>query len=169
MSFVDRHLMPGETLIYRTRLHWALLLPHIVLMLVFAAALVAVSVTVKGVWVYFPLALLVISVFRALGAFVRYQTSEFAVTTHRVMVKLGLISIRSTEILLQKIEAIQIEQDVWGRVLGYGTVLITGTGGTHELFQVIERPYELRTQVQSQLVAQPPPQPAPAPRPPKAW
>ena len=63
-----------------------------------------------------------------------------------------LISIRSVEVLLPKVEAIQIEQDLWGRIFGYGTIIITGTGGTKEVFAMIENPYEFRSQVQKQLM-----------------
>jgi len=155
MRFIERHLMPGEILVYRARLHWARLLPHFVLMLLFAAALVVVSVKVGGFWSYLPLAALVYSCLRALGAYIVFTTADFAVTTHRVIVKRGLFTLRSTEILIPRIESIQVEQSIWGRVLNYGTVVIIGTGGTHEAFEMIAGPYELRNQVQAELAGSP--------------
>jgi uncharacterized membrane protein YdbT with pleckstrin-like domain len=152
MAFIDKNLMSGEALVYRTRLHWALFLQPLVLMLVFAAALVAVAAKVGENWTYVPLALLVLAVLSGLSRYVGYLSSEFGVTNLRVIVKVGLISIRSVEVLLPKVEAIQIEQDLWGRVFGYGTIIITGTGGTKEVFAMIESPYEFRSQVQKQLM-----------------
>jgi uncharacterized membrane protein YdbT with pleckstrin-like domain len=152
MAFIERNLMPGETLVYRTRMHWVLLLAPTVFTVLALFALIAVAVKVGGNWTYLPLALVVISVFAALARYVIYLSSEFGVTTHRVIVKVGLVTIRSIEILLPKIEAIQIEQNIWGRIFNYGTILITGTGGTREVFAMIESPYDLRSQVQKQLM-----------------
>ncbi len=152
MAFIDKNLMPGETVVYRTRLHWALFLGPLLMMLVFAAVLVVVAAKVGGNWTYLPLAMLVIAILAGLGKYIAYLSSEFGVTNHRVIVKQGLISIRSIEVLLPKVEAIQIQQDLWGRILGYGTIVITGTGGTKEPFAMIENPYEFRSQVQKQLM-----------------
>ena len=51
---------------------------------------------------------------------------------------------QSLETLLSKIEGIGVEQDVWGRILGFGTITITGTGGTRESIAGIPRPLEFR-------------------------
>lgn len=152
MAFVEQNLMPGETLVYRTRMTWALFLGPTVFMVLALFALLAVAVKVGGNWTYLPLAILLLAVFAALSKYIAYVSAEFGVTTHRVIVKVGLVSVRSIEILLPKIEAIQIEQDIWGRIFNYGTILITGTGGTREVFSMIESPYELRNQVQNQLM-----------------
>jgi uncharacterized membrane protein YdbT with pleckstrin-like domain len=85
---------------------------------------------------------------------IRYASSEFAVTDKRVVAKLGFIERESLETLLSKIEAIGVDQGVVGRMLGFGAVTITGTGGTEESFPKIAEPLELRRQIQSQIVAQ---------------
>ncbi len=95
---------------------------------------------------------MVITAVRALLAYLAYHSAEFGVSTQRVMVKRGVFTLRSTEILIPKIEAIQVEQNIWGRLLNFGTVTVIGTGGTQEVFPLIERPYDLRNAVQSQLV-----------------
>ena len=61
-------------------------------------------------------------------AFVIYKTTEIAITTKRVIAKFGFISRRTIEINLPKIESIQVDQNVLGRILGYGTILIAGAG-----------------------------------------
>lgn len=84
---------------------------------------------------------------------VTYMTSEFAVTNKRVLFKMGFIRRRSLDRMLAKVEAIGINQSVLGRLLGYGTVVITGTGGVRQPFKNVVNPLELRRQVQKQISA----------------
>ena len=74
-----------------------------------------------------------------------------ALTNRRVIVKTGLASRRTVEIVLPRIESIVVEESAIGRLLGYGTVIVRGTGGTPEVFEKIAHPLEFREQVQSQL------------------
>ena len=59
-------------------------------------------------------------------AFVIYKTTEIAITNKRIIAKFGFISRRTIEINLQKIESIQVDQNVLGRLLDYGTIVIAG-------------------------------------------
>ena len=70
-------------------------------------------------------------------------------TNKRVMMKTGVFSTRSIELLLSKIEAIAVEQSLMGRMLGYGDIVVTGSGGTKETFPRIQSPLEFRRAVQS--------------------
>src|SRR2546430_10116576 len=70
-----------------------------------------------------------------------------AVTNKRVIVKSGLANRRTIELLLSRIESIAVEEPALGRLLGYGTVIVRGTGGTPEVFPQIARPLEFREQV----------------------
>jgi uncharacterized membrane protein YdbT with pleckstrin-like domain len=83
-----------------------------------------------------------------LAAFIRRRSCEFAVTTKRVIIKVGLVSRRSVEILLAKVEAITVDQTLLGRIFGYGSITIIGTGGTREPFHLISDPLEFRRQAQ---------------------
>jgi uncharacterized membrane protein YdbT with pleckstrin-like domain len=67
------------------------------------------------------------------------------------MIKLGILRRRTTETMLTKIEAVRVDQDVWGRVCNYGTITVTGSGGTNETFANIAAPLEFRRQIQAQL------------------
>jgi uncharacterized membrane protein YdbT with pleckstrin-like domain len=82
-------------------------------------------------------------------AIVRRQSSDFAVTNKRVMMKTGVFSARSVELLLGKVEAIAVHQSLRGRIFGYGDIVVTGSGGTEEAFSGIQAPLELRRAVQS--------------------
>jgi len=56
---------------------------------------------------------------------------------------------RSVELLLNKIEAIAVDQSLVGRMFGYGNIVVTGSGGTREAFSQIQSPLEFRRAVQS--------------------
>jgi uncharacterized membrane protein YdbT with pleckstrin-like domain len=74
-----------------------------------------------------------------------------AVTNKRVLVKTGMISRNTTEMMLGKIESIVVNQGILGRMLSYGTIIVRGTGGTPEPFARIAHPLEFRKQVQQEL------------------
>jgi uncharacterized membrane protein YdbT with pleckstrin-like domain len=150
MSYIDRHLTADETVVFRTRLHpvvfagtafFAACVIGIVVLIVARNDLSAESV--RLLW----LAGIVV----ALGSFVtpvlRWRTSEFAVTTSRVLVKVGLVSVHTLELMLPKVEAIGVDQPIAGRILGYGTLRIVGTGGTVEEFARVASPDGLRDAV----------------------
>ena len=86
---------------------------------------------------------------------VQVASSQFVVTNRKVVVKLGVLRRSSTELLLAKIESVQIEQSFLGRLLDYGTLVFTGTGTTHEPLINIARPLEFRKQAQAQLFTSP--------------
>ena len=73
---------------------------------------------------------------------------EFAVTNKRVIVKTGLISRRTLEMNLNKIESVNVDQSIFGRLFGYGTITIIGTGGTKESFPNISEPLKFRKKFQ---------------------
>lgn len=75
-------------------------------------------------------------------------TSEFAVTNNRVLVKVGIIRRHSMEIVLPQVEGIGVDQGIIGRILGFGTIVVSGTGTTREFFIRIRNPLEFRRQVQ---------------------
>jgi len=82
-------------------------------------------------------------------AALRRQSSDFAVTNRRVVMKVGILNTRSIELLLDKIEAIAVNQSVPGRLFDYGDIIGTGSGGTKEAFRRIQSPHELRRAVQT--------------------
>lgn len=75
-------------------------------------------------------------------------TSEFAITNKRIIIKVGLISRRTIEMNLSKIESVSVDQTILGRILRYGTITVIGTGGTREPFTYISHPLEFRRQFQ---------------------
>ena len=153
MSYVERDLIPGEKLIYRTGLHLSVL----VLPVTYALLLVAVGIA-SFLWrsdlMIISAAFLPIAVLIVLVAVFQRKATEMAVTNRRVIIKSGLLGRRSLEIMLAKVESIGIDESTCGRILGYGSVTIHGTGGTPEPFHRIAHPSEFRRQVQQQIDAQ---------------
>jgi membrane protein YdbS with pleckstrin-like domain len=147
MSYIDSNLLAGEKVVYRTRLHWLLFMAPV---LFTAAVLLPIAwFLANGTWSSFAWIPLALAVLVLLATSIKRQSSDFAVTNKRVMMKVGVFSTRSVELLLSKIEAIAVNQSFIGRIFGYGDIVVTGSGGTREAFSHIQGPLEFRRAVQS--------------------
>ncbi len=146
MSYIDRNLLPGESVVFRTRLHWLLFLGPVLLtvVLLFPVA----WYLHQGAWSHYAWIPLAVALFILLCIFIRRQSSDFAVTNKRIMMKMGVFHMRSIELLLSKVEAIAVDQSMIGRIFGYGDIMVTGSGGTKERFSDIQAPLEFRRAVQ---------------------
>jgi uncharacterized membrane protein YdbT with pleckstrin-like domain len=161
MGYIDKNLTDGETVLYETRLHWIVMVRSIVT----ACILVAVGGFIfyyaqtnasldagtlhlleaaGGVCVIAAVVLILI------GA-ARRNATEMAVTNHRVIIKLGLFGRRTIEMMLNKVESIEVKESTSGRMLGYGTIVVIGSGGTLEPFQRVAHPLQFRSAVQQQI------------------
>jgi len=149
VSYIDRNLIAGERVVYRTRLHW---LVYAVPVLFSVVVLLPIAwFLASGSWQGFawvPLALVLVVL---LPAVVKRQSSDFAVTNKRVMMKSGVMTTRSVELLLNKIEAIAVDQSLLGRMFGYGNIVVTGSGGTREAFSQIQSPLEFRRAIGNRI------------------
>lgn len=161
MSYVEKHLIEGETIIYETRLHWIVLVVPILVGLLFGLTGVAMfflsartpadsSVASQSMTIIGAACLAIALIFIVRGILMRNAT-EMTVTNKRVFVKVGLAARRTIELLLSRVESIGVEESVMGRMLGYGRVIVHGTGGTPEVFNMVAHPLEFRTQVQQQI------------------
>jgi uncharacterized membrane protein YdbT with pleckstrin-like domain len=146
MSYVERSLIPGEQVVYRASLYG---LPYLWLLV---PAVVAFPAAVFH-WRFVVLGALLGGGIIWMNVWTRRAAAEFAVTTKRVIVAVGAVRRHTLELMLDKVEGIGVEQTVVGRVFNYGTVTITGSGGTRESFDHIASPLEFRRQVQTQLAA----------------
>ena len=82
-----------------------------------------------------------------LGAFIRRATTELAVTDHRVIYKTGLLSRHTIEMNRDKVESVDVDQTVAGRIFGYGTIVVRGTGGSLEPIRNIADPLTFRSYI----------------------
>jgi len=117
-NYVQQNLSAGEQILFEAKLHWIIFVSLKAILTLFIAPLIALS------------------------------TSEFAITNKRVIIKVGLISRRTLEMNLSKIESVNVNQGMLGRMLGYGTIVVVGTGGTKEPFAAISDPLTFRKKFQ---------------------
>jgi uncharacterized membrane protein YdbT with pleckstrin-like domain len=164
VGYVEQNLNPGERILYTTHLHWIVLFRSIFVDTLFSAA--GLALIVWGIAGKHPergegqvagiaglLLLLAGNVILAIAA-VRRNATEMAVTDRRVIIKVGVLTKRTVEVFLSKIESVGVEQTLWGRMMGFGSISVRGTGGTNEPFSHVANPLEFRRQVQNQLGAQ---------------
>ena len=117
-SYVDNNLIKDEVVVYETKYHWKIFF------------------TLSGFLTLF-----------IAPALVRWS-DEFVITNKRIICKTGLFSRRTLEMNLNKIESVNVDQSIFGRMLGYGTITIIGTGGTRESFPGIGDAVEFRKRFQ---------------------
>jgi uncharacterized membrane protein YdbT with pleckstrin-like domain len=144
MGYIEANLLNDERIVHKARLHWLIFWKAAVLVAA-GLVLVAVEPTVGAV-------VALIGVFAAAPPLVAYKTSEFGVTTRRVIIKVGVVRRRTLELLLRQVEAISVDQSLMGRIFNYGSITLSGTGGIREVFHNIAAPLEFRRQIQSQTI-----------------
>lgn len=117
-TYVNNNLISGEVVKYETSYHWI------------------IFVSLRAFFTLF------------ITPLIDKWTSEFAITNKRVIVKTGLIRRRTIELNLSKIESVNVNQSVLGRIFGFGSIQIVGTGGTKEIFPNINKPLSFRKKFQ---------------------
>lgn len=160
LGYIEKNLVPGETVLYETRLHWIVLVWPLLLSailgsigFVFVAGGYKASAkggSYAGMIIVGLLLLAGTAVLMGVGL-IRKNSTEVVVSDKRVLIKTGFISRKSIEVLLSKVESIGVDESGLGRMLGYGSVIVRGTGGTFESFNRIARPNEFRRHVQQQI------------------
>ena len=145
MSYIDDNLLPDEHVVYRADLHW-IIFARAILVLVAGLVLAFVPrIAPSG------LVVLLVGVAMLVPPFVAYRTTELGVTNKRVIVKIGFVRRRTLELLLRQVEAISVDQSLVGRMFGFGSITITGTGGVREIFHRVRHPLELRRRIHGQV------------------
>jgi hypothetical protein len=135
MSYIDKSLGQGETIIARAHFHWiyvvtawlCLLIPLVLLALAYSQTQ-GQSQTQPDPYIIGALVLLALGAIVFLRMMTRKWSVEIGVTSHRFVEKYGLLSMRTNEIALPNIEGVRVNQSILGRIFGYGTVRIEGTG-----------------------------------------
>ncbi len=150
MSYVERTLIPNEQIVYRGRLTPFIFLDTVIfflLFLMFRSGSSDVGHAIGAIMLLFAIITFISNLFR-------YRMSEFAVTTRRVVMKDGFIGRRSIEILLTKVEGIEVKQGLLEQLGSYGRLVVSGTGGTKQLFKWISKPFDFRAAIQKQIETQ---------------
>jgi len=146
-SYIHQSSAADEVTIYCAKLHWIVsVAPGLTSIFLFFMGIGTISLSGSLAVIIFLISLAILG-----AAVTRYISSEFAVTNKRLLSKVGFISRRSNELMLQKVEGVMVEQGLLGRMLNYGTLVVTGTGGSKEQFPNIAEPLEFRKQIQLRL------------------
>ena len=150
MAYYTKVLQPNENVMHISRLHWIIYRHAIVFGVLALAALV---VYVKLPDDQAPIALiaagclLLLAILSFIHRWFHRLGTEIVVTDKRVIHKTGWISRRTEEMNITKVETVEVSQGIIGRILGYGTVLIRGTGTSWEPLQQVAAPLELRNAI----------------------
>jgi len=157
MGYVQDNLMPKEKILFVAKVHPAVFVPAVML---FITSLIMVGFVLyyesqgteadtffSGLFLFFAIGLFLSSVYFAVKASIALLATEFVITNRRVIAKAGFVRRNTLEMLLPKIESVAVDQDILGRLLNFGTVTITGTGGTQESFKAIISPIAMRKKI----------------------
>ncbi len=152
MSYVERVLQPGEELVYRSRIHWFVYLNGLAILviagLVFWAGMryappdvppmaIEIVAGIIGLW----------GLLLVLGAWIRRLTTELAVTSRRIIYKRGLIRRYTIEMNMDKVESVDVNQSILGRIFDFGDITVRGTGEGMQPLHSIDAPLAFRNHV----------------------
>jgi uncharacterized membrane protein YdbT with pleckstrin-like domain len=149
MSYVDQIVTGSEKVLY---------VGHVSLLSLFPTFLLGGLITLAGIaaalapsdhaWMG-GVALVLVGVIVIAAGLIKRMSTELAVTNRRVIAKFGLVSRRTIELNLSKLESIRVDQTVAGRILNYGSIVLAGTGATLEPIPFIAAPIAFRQAVQN--------------------
>ena len=145
-GYVESNLMSGEQVVRRARLHWAMFVgPAIVLFIGLIIAIAAGAGIGGGGGAFTAFIILLISAIPLLRAVITYLTTEFAVTSRRVIAKRGFIRRQTLELNHSRVEGLALSQGIIARMFNAGTITVNGTGGTRQAIPYISSPMEFRS------------------------
>ncbi|MGY3584918.1 putative membrane protein YdbT with pleckstrin-like domain [Bradyrhizobium sp. USDA 4341] len=149
--YIDEILQPGEKVLYSTNAHWMFYLPAIgAWILVLALLILSRMTTVDGLVLACLAAAAVVAVgalYWTGAAWFHRWTTETDVTNFRVVHKTGFIKRRTFEMSLDKVESVDVNQSIMGRLLNYGDVTIRGVGEGIETIKTIASPLSFRNSI----------------------
>jgi len=148
MSYIQDTLLEDEELVYQARLHWILFLRSI-FVLIFS--LIIIKAVDPSTYRFFGSLLSLFLAIVLIDDLIKYYSTEFAITDKRILSKAGFIRRKSTEIYISKIESTYLNQSILGRMLDYGTIIVSGSGGSKTHYKNMDSPLLFRNNIQSLL------------------
>ena len=149
--YIDDILQPGEKVLYSTNAHWMFYLPAVAAWVVALVLLIlSRSTTTEGVVLLCLSASAVVALaalYWSAKAWFHRWTTETDVTNLRVVHKSGFIKRRTFEMSLDKVESVDVNQSILGRIMGYGDVTVRGVGEGAETIKTIASPLEFRNYI----------------------
>jgi uncharacterized membrane protein YdbT with pleckstrin-like domain len=149
--YIDEILQPGEKVLYSTNAHWMFFLPAIAAWIVALVLLLFSHLVAADMLMLVFLSLAAVVALAALywtfSAWCHRGTTETDVTNLRVVHKTGFIKRRTFEMSLDKVESVDVNQSILGRILNYGDVTVRGVGEGGEIIKTIASPLEFRNSI----------------------
>jgi uncharacterized membrane protein YdbT with pleckstrin-like domain len=149
--YIDDILQPGEKVLYSTNAHWIYFLPAIIGWILAGVFLVLSGMVPAGPSVLICLSLSAISAIAALyktvTAWFHRWTTETDVTNFRVVHKTGFIKRQTFEMSVDKVESVDVDQSILGRILNYGDVTVLGVGEGGKTLDTIASPLAFRNAI----------------------
>jgi uncharacterized membrane protein YdbT with pleckstrin-like domain len=149
--YIDEILQPGEKVLYSTNAHWVFYLPAIAAWLVAAVLVVLSRLTMNDSIMMLCLAtaavVAIVALYWTVKAWFHRLTTETDVTNRRVVHKTGFIRRKTFEMALDKVESVDVDQSIAGRLLNYGTVTIKGVGEGEQDIDHIAEPLAFRNSI----------------------
>ena len=142
MGYIEKNVLHGESIVHSASIHWFIFVPGVVIFFL-GVYLSAIGAEGDTGGVVGSIAIIIALVF-LLKALILKLTTELAVTSKRVIAKVGLISRNTVELNHSKVESFNVDQSILGRIFGYGTIIINGTGGGKTPIPSIKSPLEFR-------------------------
>lgn len=149
--YIDEILQPGEKVLYSTNAHWIFYLPAIgvwivVVILLVVSGLTSTEMITKLCWASAAV-LAIVALYFTVKAWFHRWTTETDVTNMRVVHKTGFIKRRTFEMALDKVESVDVNQSILGRIFNYGDVTILGVGEGRETIRTIASPLDFRSHI----------------------
>jgi uncharacterized membrane protein YdbT with pleckstrin-like domain len=149
--YIDDILQPGEKVLYSTNAHWIFYLPAIAAWIVALAFFIlsrnTLNETLVLVWLSLAAIAGLAALYWTLKAWFHRWTTETDVTNLRVVHKTGFIKRRTFEMSLDKVESVDVNQSILGRILNYGDVTVRGVGEGSETIKTIASPLDFRNHI----------------------
>ena len=150
--YIDDILQPGEKVLYSTNAHWIFFGPAILLWILAAVFLALSGLVGPGtplMLVCWALAAIValVALYKTVTAWFHRWTTETDVTSLRVVHKTGFINRKTFEMSLDKIESVDVNQSIPGRIFDYGNVTIMGVGKSEEKLDMVTSPIAFRNAI----------------------
>lgn len=144
MGYINKNLISGEEIAYKAKIHWAIYAPSIVCFILAILILNNDSPENERGQRIIGIMLILFSIWMAIKSFFYKISTELAVTNKRVIAKTGLIRRNTIELNHSKVESYSVNQSILGRIFGFGTIIISGTGGVKNPIRNIDSPLEFR-------------------------
>lgn len=148
MGYVESVLKPDEQVLAVGRMHWIVYLRGLILTIIGLILILApVGTGLAPAFAIIGAIVMLFGLWSLAGAWIEQMTTEIAVTTRRVIQKRGLIRRQTGEMNMEKVESVIVDQTILGRLLGYGSIVVRGTGSGIEGLHHIADPIGLRSAI----------------------